>query len=269
MSTLFHMKQYHNLQDSADYVSEKLGEKVSPDDILQLASQEKITLSCKLPETLVQEVPSEAINISIGSREDLSFEDSLLLDQSSDETKMVSGIFRLPTSSKHFKKWLLGHSFNNPFAHSQSKIQFGLVIQDHITHETFKCVYAPRHSFITKSGTVEFNYLGHFPIELDSLVILPKDLTAFISSLDQTTQKNKIIRTTESTLLDALGLMAIALSETNSRLRHGDRPNAKRLAEHVEQTAGRLYLEFENSSNLERDISTAIKQVRSSSKTLP
>lgn len=74
------------------------------------------------------------------------------------------------------------------------------------------------------------------------------------------------IRTPEPSLLDSLAIMAWTLCKKSSRYNRGDRPNAKQIKESVEEAFQDLELsDREDSpimlSNLNRDISTAIKQL--------
>jgi len=80
-------------------------------------------------------------------------------------------------------------------------------------------------------------------------------------------QPTKTTRTSSSSLIDSLGIMAWMLSKKSNQFRHGDKPNAKQIKEHVEIIVNELKLDNEDNklevSNLNKDISTALKQLES------
>jgi hypothetical protein len=78
-------------------------------------------------------------------------------------------------------------------------------------------------------------------------------------------QPVKSARTSDSSLIDSLGIMAWMLSKKSNTFRHGNKPNAKQIKEHVENIINELKLDNEDNklevSNLNKDISTALKQL--------
>ena len=75
-----------------------------------------------------------------------------------------------------------------------------------------------------------------------------------------------IMRTPESSLLDSLGIMAWLLSKKASKFQRNDKPNAKQIQDQVVSIISDLGLNSDDDnqillSNLNRDISTALKQL--------
>jgi hypothetical protein len=79
-------------------------------------------------------------------------------------------------------------------------------------------------------------------------------------------KKNKDIRTPESSLMDSLGIMAWLLSKKINTFKRGDKPNASEIKKYVENVINDLKLNDDEDnkvkiSNLNKDISTALKQL--------
>lgn len=82
-----------------------------------------------------------------------------------------------------------------------------------------------------------------------------------------TNQKNTIeVRTPESSLIDSLGLMSWLLSKKTKTFERGEKPNAKQIKEAIERAINDLGINNDEDnkiivSNLNKDISTALKQL--------
>lgn len=88
-----------------------------------------------------------------------------------------------------------------------------------------------------------------------------------VKSTEKETKPQDItLRTPESSLIDSLGIMAWLLSTRATKLKRSDKPNASQIREVVETVINDLGLN-ENTdnkimlSNLNKDISTALKQL--------
>jgi hypothetical protein len=101
-----------------------------------------------------------------------------------------------------------------------------------------------------------------------NLVIRTSELSRFISSLmddpeflEKPATKQKETRTPEPSLIDSLGILAYMLSESTPKFKWGENPNAKEIAEAIEQKAHSLGVEVKELTNLSKDISMAVKKV--------
>jgi hypothetical protein len=78
-------------------------------------------------------------------------------------------------------------------------------------------------------------------------------------------QPTKTTRTSDSSLIDSLGIMAWMLSKKIGTFQHGNKPNAKQIKDQVENIINELKLDNEDNklevSNLNKDISTALRQL--------
>jgi hypothetical protein len=86
-------------------------------------------------------------------------------------------------------------------------------------------------------------------------------------SISLTSQNNSkdsseyIARTPESSLIDSLGIMAILLAKKQASLSNGNKPNASQIVIAIERAAAEHGYPVEQISNLERDITKAVKKV--------
>jgi hypothetical protein len=101
-----------------------------------------------------------------------------------------------------------------------------------------------------------------------NLVIRTSELSRLISSLmedpeflEKPTIKKKETRTPETSLLESLGILAYMLSESTPKFKWGENPNAKEIAEAIEQKAHSLGIEVKELTNLSKDISMAVKKI--------
>jgi hypothetical protein len=79
--------------------------------------------------------------------------------------------------------------------------------------------------------------------------------------LEKPATKQKETRTPEPSLIDSLGILAYMLSESTPKFKWGENPNAKEIAEAIEQKAHSLGVEVKELTNLSKDISMAVKKV--------
>ncbi|EHR6473734.1 hypothetical protein [Vibrio parahaemolyticus] len=96
--------------------------------------------------------------------------------------------------------------------------------------------------------------------ELDDLVVLREDIEALEARLSDGPEKS--FRTPDATLKQSIGIMAALLSQSNSKYKKGSTANCSQIAKDVELYAARLGIELESASNLNRDISTALKSLQ-------
>lgn len=94
--------------------------------------------------------------------------------------------------------------------------------------------------------------------------LMPSIETGSISLTSQNSLKDSsqdIPRTPEPSLLDSLGMMAIMLAKKQANLSRSNKPNASQIVTAIEQTAADYGYSLEQISNLQRDISMAVKKV--------
>jgi hypothetical protein len=113
------------------------------------------------------------------------------------------------------------------------------------------------------------NYYPASALPPDSpLIIKSSELAKIVNtlmedptSLEQPVSEQKDARTPESSIVDSLGIMAYMLSESITGLKWGQNPNASKIVKAIEQKAASLGIESTEITNLERDISAALKKI--------
>ncbi|WP_135443231.1 hypothetical protein [Vibrio tasmaniensis] len=96
--------------------------------------------------------------------------------------------------------------------------------------------------------------------EFNELVVLRKDLEVLEQKI--TEPEKRLLRTPEDTLVSSLGLMALMLSEQSSKYKKGTTANCSQIAQDISKLAARHGVELDKASNLNRDISAALKSLK-------
>jgi hypothetical protein len=95
-------------------------------------------------------------------------------------------------------------------------------------------------------------------------ILMPSIETGAIALASQNNSKDSsqdIARTPEPSLINSLGIMAIMLAKKQANLSRNNRPNASQIVIAIEQTAAEHGFSLEQISNLQKDISMAVKKV--------
>jgi hypothetical protein len=94
--------------------------------------------------------------------------------------------------------------------------------------------------------------------------LMPSIETGSISLTSQNSLKDSsqnMPRTPEPSLINSLGMMAIMLAKKQANLSRNNKPNASQIVIAIEQTAAEHGFSLEQISNLQKDISMAVKKV--------
>jgi hypothetical protein len=303
MNKLFTLKKWFTLKDSAKWLSSLLEEDVTVNDILQLALDRELPLSWLVNNRRVRK--AEPITSIFYNEEDTKkFEDTKIAPEpfhtlakslpenhtykifyshpflpkisvtsythsfeASGPIFHVSGIFKLHQDTggidESIADWLTNEdngwgSFN------------GFIIEDDEKELYQPTDVLPLTEEDKAKGKTSIYQDSAYPSDktptIDEMVISRSDLEAFKSKLIPNDTTEPTLRTNEQSLIESLGIMAILLTEKSGRFNRNNIPNAKQITKAIEQKCADLGITIEQTSNLNRDIAAAFKQLKGKEK---
>ncbi|MGO2132393.1 MAG: hypothetical protein ACTH3D_05755 [Halomonas sp.] len=247
-SRLLGRKKWYTLDDAARRLSVELGEGVTVRDVMQLVLDGDVGLCVMLQRQRAKRVVGtlgEPVPLRVG---DVEF--SMVRVPYGDvtceaKTEILDGIYRVSYNHDFFQSLLI-RDITGGDACLDGLGWCGVESAD-LQGELFMLFdYSAQY----KEDLPQFGGLT-----LNQLVILKKDVDAFISSLDEQ-ESGEPAEGEELRALEALGLLAETVAKQAPRYQRNNKPNKAQIAEVMSQQAGEVY--GMSKSKLQRLLSDAL-----------